>query len=437
MMNKVLRQSVFALTLVCALCAADARAQRVGPVEDDRAATDGAKPPVEKRDAKTDAKPAEKSAEKPADKSTPKVETKKETVESKRDHSSANGAASSVASAPASSSTPTVAPNSTAPVAPTPQGERAAASGTGNAAPDPTQQLPLSDHGITSIGTLPSPPRYEPPQPIKADIPATSQQATNNSANAATSIASPSAIYRVGAGDILDIRLTGGMSKDFTLFTVLANGTIDYPLAGEPVIVTGLTTDEIGARLSAALKRRGIFDRAQFQISIRDFVSHNVMVSGLVEQPGQKVLRREAVPLYVVLADALPRPDAGRVVIISRATGRTKTLDLADSAALNELVSHGDVINVQPRPQEFFYIAGDVGAAGQKDYHTGMTLSQAILAAGGATRSGGKRTIVTVSRQGADGRLVPVDYVLQEIEDGKVPDPRIQPGDRIEVGRKR
>jgi protein involved in polysaccharide export with SLBB domain len=78
-----------------------------------------------------------------------------------------------------------------------------------------------------------------------------------------------------------------------------------------------------------------------------------------------------------------------------------------------------------------------VGAPGQRDFHAGITLTQAILAAGGVTRSGGKRTVVTVSRQGADGRLVATDYVLQEIEEGRAPDPRIQPGDRIEIGRKR
>jgi protein involved in polysaccharide export with SLBB domain len=216
------------------------------------------------------------------------------------------------------------------------------------------------------------------------------------------------------------------MTKDFTLYTVLSNGTIDYPLAGEPVAVAGLTPEEIGARLSAALKRRGIFDRAQFQISVRDYVSHTVTVSGLVEQPGQKVLRREAVPLYVVLAEAFPRPEAGRVVVISRATGRTKTLDLADSNALNELVSQGDVINLQSRPQEFYYVGGQVGAPGQRDFH----------AAGGVVK-GGKRTVVTVSRQGADGRLAATDYVLEEIEGGRLPDPRVQPGDRIEIGRKR
>jgi protein involved in polysaccharide export with SLBB domain len=422
-MSKVLRQFAFALVFLCVLGAAGVRAQRVGPVEDDStAASDGAKGAGEKKnepkpDAKTEAK---KREEKSAPKVDPaKSDPKSQAGDARREH--------------------LTAPASSASAAPTPQGEKTASSASGVATPEATP-TPLPTSGSPSVGALPPPPKYEPPQPLKAEIttatvsPANSS--TNNDASGASAV-SLSSIYRVGIGDILDIRLTGGMAKDFTLFTVLSNGTIDYPLAGEPVSVVNLTTEEIGARLSAALKRRGIFDRAQFQISVRDYTSHTVLVSGLVDQPGQKFLRREAVPLYVVLAEAFPRADAGRVVVISRATGRTKTLDLADSNSLNELVSSGDVINVQPRPQEFFYIAGQVGAAGQKDYHTGMTLTQAILAAGGVARDAGKKTVVIVSRQGADGRLVPTEYVLQEIEGGKIPDPRIQPGDRIEVGRRR
>ncbi|MFL6230902.1 MAG: polysaccharide biosynthesis/export family protein [Pyrinomonadaceae bacterium] len=423
MISKLLRQSAFAIALLCVLGAADARAQRVGPVEDDALSpADGAKPAGEKRGPKPDAKTAEKPSAKTEEKSPAKSESARETGEARRDHASA--------------------PVTTSSTAPTPQGEKTASGAAGGATPEATptpSEMPV--HGSPSIGALPPPPaKYEPPAPIKADIPATGSLTQNNpsggSLSAATAVA-PTAVYRVGIGDILDIRLVNGMGKDFTLFTVLANGAIDYPLAGEPVGVLNLTTDEIGTRLSAALKRRGIFDRAQFQINVRDYASHTVLVSGLVEQPGQKVLRREAVPLYVVLAEAFPRADAGRVVIISRATGGTKTLDLSDSNALNELVSNGDVINVQPRPQEFFYIAGSIGAPGQKDFHVGMTLTQAILAAGGVVRGAGNRTVVTVSRQAADGRLVPAEYVLQEIEGGKIPDPRIQPGDRIEVGRRR
>jgi polysaccharide export outer membrane protein len=412
-MSRVIRRTAFALALVCAAGFADARAQRVGPTEDDSAAatTGGAKTAGEKKDAKTGAKGATKVE--------PKVEPKRDAAEAKRDQ----------AHAPAS------APSGT----PAPLGEKAAASASsgGAATPDPTPtQMPVNVS--PSIGALPPPLKYEPPPPLKAEVPAASpaNNATNNSP-AGAAPASPSSIYRPGVGDILDIRLVNGMAKDFTLYTVLSNGTIDYPLAGEPLPVAGLTTDEIGARLSAALKRRGIYERAQFQISVRDYVSHTVTVSGLVEQPGQKVLRREAVPLYVVLSEAFPRADAGRVVVISRATGHTKTFDLADTNALNELVAPGDVINLQPRPQEFYYVGGQVGSPGQRDFHAGITLTQAILAAGGVTRGGSKRTVVTVSRQGADGRLTATDYVLQEIEEGRAPDPRVQPGDRIEIGRKR
>jgi SLBB domain len=170
-------------------------------------------------------------------------------------------------------------------------------------------------------------------------------------------------------------------------------------------------------------------------VTVRDYLSHTVMISGLVDQPGHKILRREAVPLYVVLADALPRAEAGRAVIISRAAGTSRTVDLGDPAALNELVAAGDVINVQARPPEFFYIGGLIATPGQKDFHAGMTLTQALLASGGVTSAAGNKVRVTVSRQGADGRLIATDYMLKEIEGGQVPDPRLQPGDRIEVAR--
>lgn len=244
------------------------------------------------------------------------------------------------------------------------------------------------------------------------------------------------AIYRVGAGDVLDIRLLNGVSRDSTLYTVSAGGLLEYPPAGDPFIVAGMTTDEIANRLAAELKRRALNEQAQFRVSVREYVSHTAMISGLVDQPGRKILRREAVPLYVVLAEALPRADAGRAMLLSRSSGQSKTIDLSDSLALNELVSAGDVINVLPRQPEFFYIGGKVKEPGQKNFHAGLTLTQAILASGGVD-DGGDKVRVVVSRQGADGRLVSTEYLLKDIETGQVPDPKVQPGDRVEVGRRR
>jgi len=430
-MSKVLFAFVFML-VVCASLATEASAQsRLGPAEDDSPAVRSSAP---KRETKSEPKRDAPKGETPA-RPVPKSE-------SMRDEPKGDSAKSEAQKSPAVLTS--AAANPAAP----------AATNTTSDAARKTDASPLPVFGSPSVLGIPAPPKYEPPAPRNASeaasgtaagtnpassttVAPTSTTAAPTSTTAAPTTVSPTALYRVGVGDILDIRLAGGMSKDSTLYTIMSTGMLDYPLAGDPFNAAGMTTDEIGARLSAELRRRGVFDRAQFRISVREYASHTATVSGLVDQPGAKILRREAVPLYVVLAEANPRAEAGRAVIISRATGRSKTIDLSDSAALNELISHGDIINITARPQEFFYIGGQINAPGQKDFHPGMTLTQAILASGGVARDAGSKVKVTVSRQGADGRLVATEFPLNDIETGQVPDPRLQAGDRVEVGRRR
>lgn len=307
--------------------------------------------------------------------------------------------------------------------------QTAPAKGT-NGTANPAAQPPGGATTVNASAAVPGGPKNEPKNQARA--------ATPPPASVSSVAAVPlTTIYRVGPGDVLDIRLGNGPTRDSTLYTISAGGLLEYPLAGDPFSVAGMTTDEITARLAAELKRRAVNERAQMRVSVREYVSHTAMISGLVDQPGVKVLRREAVPLFVILAEALPRPDAGRAVLISRATGQSQTVDLADPNALNELVAHGDVINVTARPAEYFYIGGQIGAPGQKSFHPGMTLTQAILASGGVNSNAGDKVRVTVSRQNADGRLNATEYLLKEIESGAIPDPRVQPGDRIEVGRRR
>lgn len=239
-------------------------------------------------------------------------------------------------------------------------------------------------------------------------------------------------IYRVGIGDVLDIRLINSPSNRSTLFTVMPGGAIDLPIAGGAIPVSGLTTDEIQARIAAELKRRAVEEKAQISVGVRQYVSHAVMVTGLVVHPGTRYLRREAVPLYVVLAESQLRNDAGRVMIM-RAGTDGDTLELSDSATLNVTIQPGDVITVSHKPQEFYYIGGRINYPGQKTFQPGITLLQAILAAGGTSRQENR---VEISRAGADGRLATIRYRLNEIKAGTVEDPKLQPGDRIEISRK-
>lgn len=240
-----------------------------------------------------------------------------------------------------------------------------------------------------------------------------------------------SEIYRVGVGDVLDIRLLNSPNNRSTLFTVMPGGAIDLPVAGGAIPVSGQTTDEIQAHIARELKRRAVDDKAQVSVGVRQYVSHSVMVTGLVVNPGTRFLRREAVPLYVVLSEAQLRNDAGRVVIMRDGTNGDP-LELSDPQTLNVTVQAGDLITVSNKPQEFYYIGGHVVYPGQKSFQPGITLLQAILAAGGTTRQENR---VELSRAGADGRLSTISYRLKDIKAGTIEDPKLQPGDRIEISR--
>jgi protein involved in polysaccharide export with SLBB domain len=229
-------------------------------------------------------------------------------------------------------------------------------------------------------------------------------------------------------GDVLDVRLLNTRSNRSSLYTVLDDGVIDFPIAGGAIAVAGLSTAEVQLRISEELKRRAVENQAQVSVGVRQYASHTVVVSGLVSNAGTKVLRREAVPLYVVLAEVQPRLDAARAVVMR--AGKAHTFELSDPVSLNFIILPGDIINVTSRPQEFYYIAGRINFPGQKNFQPGITILQAILAAGG---TGDGARSVEVSREGEGGLLTTTRVSLKEIKSGKAQDLKLQPGDRIEV----
>jgi polysaccharide export outer membrane protein len=240
----------------------------------------------------------------------------------------------------------------------------------------------------------------------------------------------PTQVYRVGSGDVLDIQLADNPGRNSTLFTVLDDGVLEYPLAGNPLVVGGMTTSEIAALLGQRIK---IFENPKVKVEVRDFASHAVSISGFVAAPGTKSLRREAMPLYAMLAEAAVLPEAAAATI-TREGQAPIVVDLKNTNLSATLVVPGDTIKVTgmaAAPTEFFFVGGEISSPGQKPFHTGLTLTQAILASGGMKAGAGSK--VRVSRQGADGRLATEEFNLRKIQGGKTADPVLQKGDRIEV----
>lgn len=247
---------------------------------------------------------------------------------------------------------------------------------------------------------------------------------------------SPTEIYKIGVGDVLFISLQNAPAKASTYFTVLNDGTIDYALAGEMVPVASLTAEEVEDLLKQKVK---IYENPQISVKVREHASHSITVLGMVEKAGEKFLQREAMPLFVVKAEAVVQPKVN-LAIIKRASAGTEKIDLSDAKSDDVLIFPGDIVEfksaeiqtVDQNAPQFYFIGGSVSSGGQKDFHQGITLTQSILASGGLKNQNVRR--IVIRRKNLNGLLSPFEFDLVSIKNGKQPDPVLQAGDTIEVG---
>jgi protein involved in polysaccharide export with SLBB domain len=236
-------------------------------------------------------------------------------------------------------------------------------------------------------------------------------------------------IYRIGPNDVLDVRVADSTTSESTLFTVTTSGLLEHPILAEPMHVGGLTVEEISTRILNDLKRRAL-ESTKVTVGVRDYASHTILVSGLVKDAGTKILRREAIPLYVVVADAQPLPEAARVTVMRNEANQLFDVELTEVSDMNLLVRAGDVVTLHANATQFLYVGGEVKFPGEKTYRRGLTLTQAMIAAGGVT---GKPKEARLGRDDGRGFLIVTKFKLKDIESGKVPDPLVRPGDRIMV----
>ena len=299
--------------------------------------------------------------------------------------------------------------------------------GAGNSARWGNTALPITEPATRATATADNLSRRELVQPTVP--PANTPAGEKKSPVAVTSSPAAAASYDVGIGDVLDIRLANMPTRESTLFTILKNGTIEYPLVAAPIAVAGMTTDQIARTLTAEIR---VIKAPRINVSVRDYASHAVLISGLVDNPGREILRREAMPLYAVLAQASVRAEATTVTIFHGKEG--PVLSLRDDKAMTALIVSGDVIRVGGgvASNQFVYVGGEVASPGEKSFREGMTLTQILLASGA---NPAQISMVKIARRTGAGLLSTSEYNLRSIVQGKTPDPFLEPGDRIEVTR--
>ena len=245
--------------------------------------------------------------------------------------------------------------------------------------------------------------------------------------------------YLVGPQDIL--RVTVLEEPDLTgLFTVDADGTLDFPLIGR-ITVVDLAPRDIEDRLVARLLD-GYLRYAQLKVEVEQYGSQSVYVLGEVQTPGLVPLTGNMTLLEVLVKAGWTTEDAGNLVQIVRPSGdgatskpvlpragidtdgaEVTTVDLSDirTGGLSRVtVGNGDTVYV-PKAVRFF-VTGHVQDPGSFVWERGMTVLHAVALAGGVTERGSTRGIKILRVLNNWERDISVD----------IEDP-VEPGDTIRV----
>jgi polysaccharide biosynthesis/export protein len=242
--------------------------------------------------------------------------------------------------------------------------------------------------------------------------------------------------YKVGRLDVLSIEVTG--DPDFKKeVTVSDKGMIRYGVLGD-LNVQGMTVSEISDYIRAELQNRRLFTNPSVSVSVKEYKSQTVTILGEVGKMGRYVLKGPEKLLDALAEAGGPTDDAGDVVITRAFEGdkgrETKDIVIKAGDLLKDVtyLQPGDVIMVKKKEIAQIFVSGEVASIKAIPYVEGMTVSQAILMAGGVTKFGSKSKI-TIRRTGND-RLIKVN--LAEIEKGKAKDEPLKPSDQIIVGKR-
>lgn len=240
--------------------------------------------------------------------------------------------------------------------------------------------------------------------------------------------------YKVGRLDVIRIEVPG--DSEFTAeATVSDKGTISYSFLGE-LKVEGLTVSEIAEMIQKELISKKLLTQPTVTVVVKTYRSQSVTVLGEVRTPGKYYLQGLDKLLDVIAEAGGITLNAGDVAINRTTPKGPEIITVKASTLLSDttpLVS-GDVILVRTKEISQVFVSGEVVAGKPLVYVEGLTVSQAILMAGGLNRFGSKKAITIRRKVDGKGEILKVN--LSDIEKGKAKDNPLIPNDQVYVGRR-
>lgn len=283
-------------------------------------------------------------------------------------------------------------------------------------------------------------------EPAKSSEPANANGAAQSSGITRTANSGVDERYRIGPGDVLDIRVFNRpqLSREAR---VDSDGVIQMPLLEGDIQAACLTENELAQKIAKLYLK---YQRNPYvNVFVKEYSSTPVAVIGSVEKPGRFQLTRRVRLLELLAFAGGPTDKAGGKIEIAH-TGalsvcdapNAQETDLFDFYSLrdamrgrensNPYIRPGDIISIPEADQA--YVVGNVFKPQAVTLKDPVTVSQAIAMAGGtlrATKMTSVRIIRPVEGSATQKEVIPVDLVA--IQKQRAQDILLLPNDVVEV----
>jgi len=264
--------------------------------------------------------------------------------------------------------------------------------------------------------------------------------------------------YRIGPGDLIDVRVfePAELSRKVR---VSATGQIALPFIGE-VEAAGLTEQELAEAIRTKLLK--FLRNPQVSVSVEEYESQPVWVIGAVSNPGVYRLKGPTRLLNLLALAGWLSDKAGTTAILIRApsvpsasaapsdklkepqqrsdasdaTGTTvEMINLRELSLgrqdLNVLVYPNDVVSIPEADK--VYVVGNVHQPGPIPLREPLTLSRAIMMAGGVKDATKKEKVIIVRQEPGKLHRTEIPADLAKIEKNRAEDPMLLPNDVVFV----
>ena len=254
-------------------------------------------------------------------------------------------------------------------------------------------------------------------------------------------------VYRIGPGDVLNIRIYSKPQLAREAVRVEGNGMIRMPLIESDIQAACRTEGELAREISSRYAK--FYKNLQVDVFIKEYHSKQVAIIGAVNDQSRFELQRRVRLLELLTYAKGPSPKAGQTINIvhSQSASLCQTPDADEIASgfssyrlsdtlrgepsANPYLEGGDIVTLPEADQ--VYVVGNVFTPLTIALKEPITLSRAIAMAGGVKLDTKKDKIRIVRQEPGSSTKKEMIVDLYAIEKRRAEDPTLSANDIIDV----